>query len=449
MTDLSNGPTENTFTNVVINFTVYDSNGASDLNDSTAMINFTKTNEDLRQNLSCINYQSSGNYANFTCNVPMWWWDGSGSWDITAYIEDNSQNSIINDSSYFYVGLRTAFIVGPSILEWSGISPGGINKTSNNDALLLNNTGNDVIDIGNIEINSTNLLGETNPSYGLWSGNFSVDWQTGGESCIGAACLECAGTQMNLSSGNYVNIGVANLTKGNYTINDGYTGQEELYFCLRVIGSELADINQAYSTSNQGAWTIRILLVVVIPKRRKKKKIAKNDKLLGALNLIVDELKEEYSLNKKEIIQVIIEKLKEKYNLNKKEILTIIKSKENVKIPVTIFSKELGGLESIVKYMKENLNMNYNEIGKELKRDERTIWTAYKKAKEKQKEILKLKKTNILIPVSIFENEKLTILESIVFYLRKKEMKFSEIAKLLNRDQRNIWTIYSRADKKL
>ena len=33
-------------------------------------------------------------------------------------------------------------------------------------------------------------------------------------------------------------------------------------------------------------------------------------------------------------------------------------------------------------------------------------------------------------------------------YLKEQGLKFSEIAKLLNRDQRNIWTIYSRAVRK-
>jgi DNA-directed RNA polymerase specialized sigma24 family protein len=49
----------------------------------------------------------------------------------------------------------------------------------------------------------------------------------------------------------------------------------------------------------------------------------------------------------------------------------------------------------------------------------------------------------------IFKNKELTIFESIISYLREKEIRYSEIARLLNRDQRNIWTIYSRAGKKM
>ena len=253
--NVSSGPTENTITDIIINFTVYDTDGASDLNDATAMANITY--DITRQNLSCYKYQSAGDYANYTCNITMWWWDGSGTWNITTYIEDDDAGSNMNSSADFYVGLRTAFVIAPGILKWPGISPGGTNQTSNNDPLVLNNTGNDVIGIGGIEINATNLLGEEDPSYGLWAGNFSVDWQTGGSSCAGAACLECEGSVMNRSI--CQSIGTANLTKGNHTINNGDTGQEELYFCLRLSGAELS--TQAYSTANETewAWIVQIL----------------------------------------------------------------------------------------------------------------------------------------------------------------------------------------------
>ena len=93
--------------------------------------------------------------------------------------------------------------------------------------------------------------------------------------------------------------------------------------------------------------------------------------------------------------------------------------------------------------------MTYKEIAKELGRDERTIWTSYKKATEKQKEKIQIRRTDIMLPVSIFENKNLTVLESVIIYLKEKGMKFSEISRILERDQRNIWTIHSRAMKKV
>jgi hypothetical protein len=69
--------------------------------------------------------------------------------------------------------------------------------------------------------------------------------------------------------------------------------------------------------------------------------------------------------------------------------------------------------------------------------------------KEKQDKPLKIKESEVTIPLSTLTDNRLTILESIILYLKKKEFKFSEIAKLLGRDQRNIWTIYSRMKNKI
>ncbi len=54
------------------------------------------------------------------------------------------------------------------------------------------------------------------------------------------------------------------------------------------------------------------------------------------------------------------------------------------------------------------------------------------------------------IPLTVLQNRDLAILESIVEYLRDfRGLRYSEIARLLNRDSRTIWTVYNRAKKKL
>ena len=451
-TGLNAGPSA---TYLEINFTAYDSNG--DLDDTTASINVSMSGETIRENSSCFKYESSPTSANYTCSVTMWWWDGAGTWTINASISDLQSNFASNGSTNFSVGLTTGFEISPANLAWNSIIAGGTNQTSSNDPLILNNTGNKPIGgLGptasagtNISINATNLVGELNPSFKLYSGNFSVSHQTGGSSCTGASCLECSGDFMNKTTGNYANITSTNLTRGNFTADNRINGQEELYFCLKIAGNDLT--SQSYSTLNQGVWTIKILAVAIIPAIKKKKKKTnsiKDDKLLDAFNLIMEEIKEKYSLNKKELLNLIIENIKEKYKFSRNELTEIIGAKEEIKIPITIFSKNLGFLESLSKYMKENLNMNYSEIAKLLRRDERTIWTSYKKSGEKQKEELNIKETDIFVPISKFKDKNFTILESLILFLKEKGMKYSEIAKLLERDQRNIWTIYSRIIKK-
>jgi len=52
-------------------------------------------------------------------------------------------------------------------------------------------------------------------------------------------------------------------------------------------------------------------------------------------------------------------------------------------------------------------------------------------------------------PTYIFKDRKGAVLEIIVEYLKDvKQLNFHEIALLLNRDERTIWTAYSRVKKK-
>jgi len=53
------------------------------------------------------------------------------------------------------------------------------------------------------------------------------------------------------------------------------------------------------------------------------------------------------------------------------------------------------------------------------------------------------------IPSYIFLDRSVSVLEKIVEYLKEnKELSYRQIAKLLNRDERTIWTVYNRVQKK-
>ncbi len=254
MTSVSGGLTAGpSMTNIIINFSVNIASGVANLDNATATINFSKTGYTTRENASCHQIDGSGNLANYTCEIAMWWWDGSGAWSITAFIQDTNANTGVNSTTNFSVGSTIGFDIGPSALNWSGISPGATNQTSNTDPILMNNTGNNNITATKIEVNSTDLLGETTSTQALWASNFSVSPDTGGAACSGAECLECGETNMvNESS---TGIEVANLSADNFTINDNSTGQEELYFCIRTVG----DLStQYYSTVGTAPWTIKI-----------------------------------------------------------------------------------------------------------------------------------------------------------------------------------------------
>jgi len=53
------------------------------------------------------------------------------------------------------------------------------------------------------------------------------------------------------------------------------------------------------------------------------------------------------------------------------------------------------------------------------------------------------------VPVSVLSDRTLSVLEAITEYLHeKRSLTFHEIAVLTKRDDRTIWTCYSRAKKK-
>lgn len=55
----------------------------------------------------------------------------------------------------------------------------------------------------------------------------------------------------------------------------------------------------------------------------------------------------------------------------------------------------------------------------------------------------------LVIDTKIFRNTERTIFEALVVYLRdQKKMNYHEIGVLLDRDERNIWTVYNRGKKK-
>ena len=164
MTDVSGGLTAGPAnTNISFNFSVLDADGNANIQDNTVQINFTRTGENVRINsstLPCTQIASDGNYANYSCNMTMYWWDGAGAWNISIEIKDANGNNATNTSTTFQVGPTTGFQVGPATLGWNSLSPGATNETSNNDPLELNNTGNVVIAVGGISINATPLTGE-------------------------------------------------------------------------------------------------------------------------------------------------------------------------------------------------------------------------------------------------------------------------------------------------
>ncbi len=109
---------------------------------------------------------------------------------------------------------------------------------------------------------------------------------------------------------------------------------------------------------------------------------------------------------------------------------------------------------------EENTNFNtdnsLNSINKilidkefsQLKTLIKSLSIKYNISKEKITDIAQ-NEEDIVIPTSIFSDEKLSMLETSVKYLKDDlNLKFSSIGKILNRDERTIWTTYHNSCKK-
>ena len=105
-------------------------------------------------------------------------------------------------------------------------------------------------------------------------------------------------------------------------------------------------------------------------------------------------------------------------------------------------------LEALITYLREERTLSYHDIAKVINRDERNIRDGYIKAKQKQNKQYK-DTTNLPIPLIIFTNRNLSPLEVLVSYLKEVySFTYHEIAILLQRDDRTIWTVCRRISQK-
>ncbi len=151
-------------------------------------------------------------------------------------------------------------------------------------------------------------------------------------------------------------------------------------------------------------------------------------------------------LIKLEKLKELVLEFEDKYKLSFDDLKELVKE---LSFPSAILNRKLTILESVVKYLKEEKNLSLHKISEVIGRDERNIWNIYNNAGKKYSKRFVIKKVKFWIPVSILADSKLSALESVVAYLKKEfSLDNNEIGKLLERDYRTIWTVYSRAKKK-
>jgi hypothetical protein len=126
----------------------------------------------------------------------------------------------------------------------------------------------------------------------------------------------------------------------------------------------------------------------------------------------------------------------------------LAKQRKKQEVPVSIFTNKLTVLESLVKFFVEVKGEPLCKVGLRLNRSEKQLWHTYNNAKKKFSGALPIK-SSVYVPESVFTDRRVSPTEGLVVFLREiAKMKFSEISFLLNRNEKTVWTSYSRAKKK-
>lgn len=147
------------------------------------------------------------------------------------------------------------------------------------------------------------------------------------------------------------------------------------------------------------------------------------------------------SIKKEDLIRFILSR----EGISEDELIMLMSGQKET-IPVSVFNAGLFPLEAITRYSREKLGKKISAIAKLLGKNASSISLAYKKSALKK---FRFKEEGPFIPLSEFEkNPHLSVLENLVRYLKNNGLRFSEIARLLGRDVKTIWTVHSRAGKK-
>ena len=411
-------PLEGSARMVNFSFVAFDSDGFGDLSLDSGIANFTKSGEAVRAG-TCSNLTNiDANRMNFSCSVDIWYFDAPGIWNVTVQVSDSLGFTAGNSSAYFSYDSLTAMVLYPSAISFGSLNSSSNNVTASNFS-LINNTGN--VNLTTVKVKAFDVLGDLDSSSLLHAENFTASVLTGG-----SPPAECSGNSLLNNTG--VNITNATVPRGNFSAG---LANEQIYYCIPRVPLLK---RQTYST--RAPWLIEVTsaLAVFSFSRKRKKKVGK---LIAELDA---ELMDRYGVGLDQVNELL--KKKEKETREEEE------EKAETAVPVSIFASEgLSPTEALVSYLKDECGMKFSEIAAHLLRDDRTVWSEYHLASKKEAR-LRISKDSTAVPLSAFRDSRLSAFETVVKYLRARGLSNVEVSRMMNKDPRNVYTVYSRAIRK-
>lgn len=156
------------------------------------------------------------------------------------------------------------------------------------------------------------------------------------------------------------------------------------------------------------------------------------------------------TISYRQLLKTILKKMSQEQNL---QLSDLIKTFEEIKgeasIPSMIFSSPLEPAEALYKFLKENEEYSYQQIAQATKRNQKSVWATYQRAKKKNGQKIDPGEEKHYLPLMIFGNRTYSYLESVVFYLNTVyNLTNPKIAKLLQKNPSSIAVLMKRARDK-
>ncbi len=243
-------PVDNSNVNVEFSFLADDQDGISQLLNASANASLTLdasgVGSGMQFNDTVCDASDTGNNAsvqNYSCSITMRYWDRASDWSVNVTISDSASQATTYNETFTYNSL-TAINMTPSSMGWAQVTLLSADQLSISNPIIISNTGNYNVSIGNINISAVDLGGETSTNQFITANNFTINTLN---ACNSGNWLQ------NKSAGDTAVIG-AGLPTG---LDVGEKASDKLlYLCLEELPQTISQ--QSYSTVNVEMWTIGV-----------------------------------------------------------------------------------------------------------------------------------------------------------------------------------------------
>ncbi len=156
------------------------------------------------------------------------------------------------------------------------------------------------------------------------------------------------------------------------------------------------------------------------------------------------------NLSSKQLLKQLLRQMQEEQGFQLDELIDAFQeAKQEISIPLSIFSHRLPPAEALCKYLKEEEHLSNQEIAQLLNRNEKSIWATYQRAGRRMKQKFIRKKEKHVLPISIFKERTFSLMESVVLYLNEvHKLTNPQIAKMLRKSPNSMAVLLKRAKEK-